>query len=365
MNSTLVMRSIGRQGGTVWTVWCMCAKLHVRLSTLRMEQHAKLLQERVVLVEKHFAELCTCLGAYTRKAAGLRDKNDALAKAVYNYSEAEHVNKGLKNCLLEFSKTLESVGDYRDVEIQRIESNVISELSQYEKLCKHAKEEVKNTLAARDRENARRKQLDRLRERNPRNRPQIVSFIIQHCVKRNIEKISIVHTETNTAAQVELSKASMEVANNMKWLEEQMDHFEKKKLQDIRSLLLSYITAELSFHVKAVELFTKGYNDIANINVNTDLEEFQSFLQDPESSSRLETVKRTSLRQSIANLFATPPSSKRPEQNEPQTTVKNLSMKKSQEKAEFGREYEDDDDNDAAADDDDLSVVSDTTDNHR
>ncbi|GLH02369.1 Uncharacterized protein GBIM_08397 [Gryllus bimaculatus] len=221
MNSTLVMRSIGRQGGTVWTVWCMCAKLHVRLSTLRM-----------------------------------------------------------------------------DVEIQRIESNVISELSQYEKLCKHAKEEVKNTLAARDRENARRKQLDRLRERNPRNRPQI------------------------TAAQVELSKASMEVANNMKWLEEQMDHFEKKKLQDIRSLLLSYITAELSFHVKAVELFTKGYNDIANINVNTDLEEFQSFLQDPESSSRLETVKRTSLRQSIANLFATPPSSKRPEQNEPQTTVK-------------------------------------------
>ncbi|GLH02368.1 Uncharacterized protein GBIM_08397 [Gryllus bimaculatus] len=298
MNSTLVMRSIGRQGGTVWTVWCMCAKLHVRLSTLRMEQHAKLLQERVVLVEKHFAELCTCLGAYTRKAAGLRDKNDALAKAVYNYSEAEHVNKGLKNCLLEFSKTLESVGDYRDVEIQRIESNVISELSQYEKLCKHAKEEVKNTLAARDRENARRKQLDRLRERNPRNRPQI------------------------TAAQVELSKASMEVANNMKWLEEQMDHFEKKKLQDIRSLLLSYITAELSFHVKAVELFTKGYNDIANINVNTDLEEFQSFLQDPESSSRLETVKRTSLRQSIANLFATPPSSKRPEQNEPQTTVK-------------------------------------------
>ncbi|GLH02363.1 Uncharacterized protein GBIM_08397 [Gryllus bimaculatus] len=95
------------------------------------------------------------------------------------------------------------------------------------------------------------------------------------------------------------------------------------------------------------------------------LHEFQSFLQDPESSSRLETVKRTSLRQSIANLFATPPSSKRPEQNEPQTTVKNLSMKKSQEKAEFGREYEDDDDNDAAADDDDLSVVSDTTDNHR
>ncbi|GLH02367.1 Protein of unknown function [Gryllus bimaculatus] len=52
------------------------------------------------------------------------------------------------------------------------------------------------------------------------------------------------------------------------------------------------------------------------------LHEFQSFLQDPESSSRLETVKRTSLRQSIANLFATPPSSKRPEQNEPQTTVK-------------------------------------------
>lgn len=66
---------------------------------------------------------------------------------------------------------------HRDAQVQRLDSKVVSELSQYEDICKHAKEEVKHTSMARSQELARKKHLDRVREKNPRNRQQIVSFL--------------------------------------------------------------------------------------------------------------------------------------------------------------------------------------------
>jgi hypothetical protein len=64
----------------------------------------------------------------------------------------------------------------------------------------------------------------------------------------------------------------------MKSLEEQIDMFEKKKLHDIKSLLLAFVTVELSFHSKAVELFTKAYQEIADIDEDEDLEVQYHFL---------------------------------------------------------------------------------------
>ncbi|CAG2053653.1 unnamed protein product [Timema podura] len=119
------------------------------------------------------------------------------------------------------------------------ETKVVSELSQYEGICKHAKEEVKSTFAARDRELARRRQLDRVRERSPRNRQQI---------------------------------ASADVSRTVKALEEQIDIFEKKKLHDLKSVLLDFVTVELSFHAKAIELYTRAYQEIEAIDEDGDME---------------------------------------------------------------------------------------------
>ncbi|XP_068083444.1 CBY1-interacting BAR domain-containing protein 1-B [Anabrus simplex] len=269
-----------------------------RPQNMTSDQQAKFILERISSVEKHFAEMCTAFGAYARKNAGLRDKTDEVAKVVNDYAEAENVNKSLKTGLLQFSGTLCNIGDYRDVHVQRLENKVVSELSQYEGICKHAKDEVKSIFAVRDREISRRRHLDRLRERNPRNRQQI------------------------SMAESELMKASADVSRTVKALEEQVDMFEKKKLHDIRAALLGYVTIELSFHAKAVELFTKAYQELADIDEDQDLEDFQQIRGDfdwefrnalrvPESVSRLDTVKRTSFRSSafsLANLFSTPPS---------------------------------------------------------
>lgn len=73
-------------------------------------------------------------------------------------------------------------------------------------------------------------------------------------------------------AESELMKATAELARNQKALEEQMDLFEKKKLNDIKTVMLEFIKMELAFHSKAVEFFTKAYKDVAQINEEHDLE---------------------------------------------------------------------------------------------
>ncbi|KAK1136236.1 hypothetical protein K0M31_000801 [Melipona bicolor] len=252
------------------------------------EQEAKFVQDRISNVEKHFAELCTTFAAYTRKAARLRDKGDEIAKIIQIYAQSETINQSLSNGLTNFSATLSVIGDYRDAKVQRFDSKIISPLSQYSTICKHARDDVKNTFTARDKELTRKRHLDRLRERNPRNR-QIIS-----------------------QAESELMKASVEVSRVVKGLEEQIDTFEKRKLHDLKTLLLDFIIIELSFHAKALELLTKGYQDIAEINEVKDLEEFREVMHVPDSVARLSTVRRTSFRQSyslsnLANRFMSSP----------------------------------------------------------
>ena len=140
------------------------------------EQEAKFVQDRISNVEKHFAELCTTFAAYTRKAARLRDKGDEIAKIIETYAQSETINQSLSNGLANFSATLSVIGDYRDAKVQRFDAKIISPLSQYATICKHARDDVKNTFTTRDKELTRKRHLDRLRERNPRNRQMIVSL---------------------------------------------------------------------------------------------------------------------------------------------------------------------------------------------
>ncbi|XP_012229644.1 CBY1-interacting BAR domain-containing protein 1 isoform X2 [Linepithema humile] len=262
--------------------------LRVRSQSSVYEQEAKFVQDRITGVEKHFAELCTVFAAFTRKAARLRDKGDELAKIIQIYADSEIINRSLSTGLANFSVTLSVIGDYRDAGVQRLDSKVIAPLSQYATICKHARDDVRNTFAARDRELTRRRHLDKVRERNPRNRQMI------------------------SQAESELMKASVEVSRVVKGLEEQIDSFERRKLHDLKSVLLDFVTIELSFHTKALELLTKAYQDVAAIDEIKDLEEFRETMRVSDSGARLSTVRRTSFRQAysltnLASRFASSP----------------------------------------------------------
>lgn len=65
----------------------------------------------------------------------------------------------------------------RDLEVQRVDKKVVEVMTQYGDMCGRARQELKGILGARERELSHQRQLDRLTQRTPHNRHQIVSFL--------------------------------------------------------------------------------------------------------------------------------------------------------------------------------------------
>ncbi|XP_004930896.1 CBY1-interacting BAR domain-containing protein 1 isoform X1 [Bombyx mori] len=248
--------------------------------SLSYEQQAKFINDRITSVEKNFGELCVAFGNYTRKTARLRDMGDELTKVLKSYANNEIVNKSLSTGLDNLSVTLTALEEYRNCEVQRLEAKVIGELSQYDTICKHAREEVKHAMNVRDKELARKKVLDKARERQPFNRQQV------------------------TYAESEFMKTSAEMSRSAKSLSEQTEFFEKRKLQQLKNLLSDFVTIEMAFHAKAVELLTVGYQQIDEINDKADLENFRRKLRSPEKQVSTGISARSS---SLASLMTHSP----------------------------------------------------------
>ncbi|XP_028155904.1 CBY1-interacting BAR domain-containing protein 1 isoform X2 [Ostrinia nubilalis] len=245
--------------------------------SLSYEQQAKFIQDRITTVEKNFGELCVAFGDYTRKTARLRDMGDELTKVLKDYSNNEIVNKSLSAGLENLSITLTAIEEYRNCEVQRLEAKVVGELCQYETICKHAREELKHTMNVREKELARKKVLDKARERQPFNRQQV------------------------TYAESELLKASAEMSRTAKGLSEQTEFFERRKLQQLKTLLSDFVMIELKFHAKAVELLTVAHQQIGDINEKADLENFRRKLRSPEKQVNTGISARSSSLASLMN----------------------------------------------------------------
>ncbi|XP_026487688.2 CBY1-interacting BAR domain-containing protein 1-A isoform X1 [Vanessa tameamea] len=237
--------------------------------SLSYEQQAKFIQDRISSVEKNFGELCVGFGDYTRKTARLRDMGDELSKIIKEYANNEIVNKSLSAGLDNLSITLTAVEEYRNCEVQRLEAKVIGELCQYESICKHAREELKHTMNVREKEMSRKKVLDKAKERQPFNRQQV------------------------TYAESELLKASAEMSRTAKGLSEQTEFFERRKLQQLKTLLSDFVMIEMTFHAKAMELLSVAYQQIADINEKADLELLVTGLSDQEEQTNFKRKLRS------------------------------------------------------------------------
>ncbi|XP_055542317.1 CBY1-interacting BAR domain-containing protein 1-A isoform X3 [Wyeomyia smithii] len=258
--------------------------------TILCEEQSKFILERISTVEKHFSDLCGAFAEFTRKVARLRDKSDELAHVTQDYSETEKYNKSLANGLSSLSKAITLIGDFQDLEVKRLENRIVSELSQYEIVCKHCKDSVKDTILSRDKELTRRKQLDQARLRNVRGK--------------------------KTAKDAELIKSNLELSKNLKEMEEIVGRFEKQKLAGLKSLLMDFVMIELKFHTNAIEVLSATYQDISDIDENRDYQgvhkeikrqnrQFKKFLQQDEQSDRyfLQRIKSQSMG-ALSSMFA-------------------------------------------------------------
>ncbi|CAL4117903.1 unnamed protein product [Meganyctiphanes norvegica] len=213
---------------------------------------SKFILERIAKIEKHFSRLCTTFGSYTRRKAKLRDTGDELSKELLDYGETEHLNKTTRQALIETANSVSSVQDYRNLAVEHLSIHVVRELSLYGSNCRKAKEQLKRSFETRQQEINHRQNLERARDCHPHNRQQI------------------------SIAESKLQKSTHSAIEACTTLEEQMDEFELKKIQDLKRILMEFVQTELAFHVKAVELFTQTYNDIASIQEEDDLEAFRN-----------------------------------------------------------------------------------------
>lgn len=67
-------------------------------------------------------------------------------------------------------------------------------------------------------------------------------------------------------------KASAEFSKTLRNLDEKSTEFEKQKLHDIKSILLDFVSVEMGYHARALEVLTNAYKGISSIDEEADLE---------------------------------------------------------------------------------------------
>ncbi|XP_031179127.1 protein FAM92A isoform X2 [Sander lucioperca] len=196
------------------------------------DNQTRKIQENITNVEKHFGEMCQLFAAYVRKTARLRDKSDVLVREIGIYADTEtpHLKRGMK----QFAEHLAKIQDYRQAEVERLESKVIEPLKSYGAVVKRKR------------------------------------------------------------AESDLQRATMDATRTTRQLEETIDEFEKQKIRDIKKIFGEFVTVEMSFHAKALEVYTLAYQSIQSVDEEEDLEVFRSSLHPPDYHSRLDIVQANS-----------------------------------------------------------------------
>ncbi|XP_071958711.1 CBY1-interacting BAR domain-containing protein 1-like [Antedon mediterranea] len=283
------------------------------------ENQSKFAQQRIINVEKNFSTLCQNMSTYSRKVAKLRDAGDDISKTILQYAENEM--QTTKAGMTGFAEQLSAVQDYRHAMVERLEYKVVQPLSLYGTACKHAKDDLKTSFSARDKELNEQKKLEKVRQKKPGDRQQI------------------------SQAESKLQKATVDASRSNRALEEQMDSFEKKKMQDIKTILHEFLTVEMLFHSKCLEVYTNAWQSINSISDDDDLEEFRNSLR-PLGGS--ESGSRNGLNNSHLGSKASLNSTG---QSKTSTMGKKKTSKSQQEKTTV-QNWEDDDDDEDEEDDD-------------
>ncbi|XP_058474634.1 CBY1-interacting BAR domain-containing protein 1 [Solea solea] len=246
------------------------------------DNQTRRIQESVTNVEKHFGEMCQLFAGYVRKTARLRDKADLLVREIGLYADTETPN--LKRGMKQYADHLAKIQDYRQAEVERLEAKVIEPLKSYGDVVKRKRDDLKTTQSARDREAKQMAQLERTRQRNPSDRQiisqvcPIIPYFLLFCHQ----------------AESELQRATMDATRTTRQLEETIDEFEKQKIRDIKKIFGEFVTVEMSFHAKALELYTMAHQSIQSVDEEEDLEVFRSSLHPPDYQSRLDIVRANS-----------------------------------------------------------------------
>ncbi|XP_019638362.1 PREDICTED: protein FAM92A1-like isoform X1 [Branchiostoma belcheri] len=302
------------------------------------ENQMKFIQDRITKAEQHFGTLCQEFAAFSRKTAKLRDKGDELAKALLTYAEAE--GQSLKSGVTGFAETISAIQDYRQAEVQRLEAKVVQPLTLYGNTCKHAKEDLKKSQTARGKEQQQQQRLEKARQKNPSDRHTISQVNNPNMWVASGSSGSL----AVSLAESELQRAAVDATRSDRALEEQMDNFERQKMEDIKKILTDFVHVEMVFHCKALELYTVANQYLQGINDEDDLEEFRNSMRPPSAPARLDLVRANSKTSLSSTARQTPGTERR---------ATAVSRPQDLEESEEEEEEDDDEDEDEEDEEDD------------
>ncbi|XP_017269587.1 CBY1-interacting BAR domain-containing protein 2 isoform X2 [Kryptolebias marmoratus] len=216
----------------------------------RRDAQVQSMEQTLKHAEKNLGEICSILASYTRKTAKLRDKADLLVAQLFDFSTTEgpEFQVGLKN----LAEDLAMVQDYRQAQVERLETRVVAPLKAYGDIIKNKKIELKKFSADLNREQKELQKLEKVRQRSPADR------------------------QTISQAEVSAQKASSNVQHSTKRLEETVVNFQGQKLEDIKKIFLDFITVEMHFHAKALEVYTHTHYNLEAMDAQKDLQLFSS-----------------------------------------------------------------------------------------
>ncbi|XP_077309466.1 CBY1-interacting BAR domain-containing protein 2 [Lithobates pipiens] len=225
---------------------------------LSRDAQVKLMENTVSNAEKYFGQFCSVLASYTRKTAKLRDKADQLVKQLLDFANTE--NPELRTALKNMAEEMAKIQDYRHAQVERLETKVVNPMKMYGISIKDKRAEIKKFNAVRNKEIKELQKLEKLRHRSPSDR----------------QMISQSSSEAQNKAESNVQRASVDAARTTQQLEEAIDTFQEQKIKDIQKIFSDFLTVEMIFHARALEVYTSAFHSLQDCDLEKDMEDFRA-----------------------------------------------------------------------------------------
>lgn len=152
------------------------------------------------------------------------------------------------------------LADLRDLEISTIDTQILSEINQYDEVCKSMRDEVKINASIRNKEVLRKRAAEQRRRD---------STVLR--ADRDFEKI--------------------------------IEDFEEQKNKDLKEIMLNFVQIQLKIHLEGVNRLTGIYKQLKDIDCHADAVKFRdSILESKESNAEAELKLAKSRSQSMGAL---------------------------------------------------------------
>ncbi|XP_028664753.1 CBY1-interacting BAR domain-containing protein 2-like [Erpetoichthys calabaricus] len=289
-------------------------------SVLSRDSQIQIMESTVNNADKYLGLLCVSLASYTRKTAKLRDKGDSVVKQLIDFANTE--NPELRTCLKNFAEDLAKIQDYMHAKVERLETRVVRPLKTYGDIIKHKKADIKKFNSVRNREIKELEKLEKHRQKYPSDRQGI------------------------SQAESNALKATVDSNRTTRQLEETINDFQKQKLSDIKKFVSEFITIEMLFHAKVLEIYSSAFQNWENLDIEKDLQVYNSRIH----------IDDGSLNDQTSGLDKTGPAGFTL-QNPNSTLQSNLNTLQSKQQTMDTYESEEDDDDDDDASEEEYAQI--------